>query len=74
MQCNWDNDPKSYTHIPKMCGRDAVVIFECRYRVIFLCSEHYERQKSLHSDKGMEISGWQKMTPDEYVVRRVMSE
>jgi hypothetical protein len=72
MKCAWDTDARPITHIPQICGKDAVVILhgprECQYTA--LCEEH----KTLAFKMDSPYRSWKRFTPAEFKVYRVMTE
>jgi hypothetical protein len=74
MKCNWDIEPKSGMHIPKICGRDAVVIYQGPrdFQVYGFCKEHLKTQQCQSCVKNDWL--YEEFTPEDYIVYRVMSE
>ena len=74
MQCSWSStwSDENPTHIPKVCGKDAVVIYvgPRSFQVNPLCKGHAYNG---HWDK-TSPDHRKKFTPAEYEIHRVMSE
>jgi len=70
MRCSWVEDDTPHEHIPRVCGKGAAVIYQGPrwWQVDPLCKDHAHCIDHLDPDK------WQKFSPAEHEVYRVMSE